>query len=159
MGSRRKKHAALPHEIGTEAVDIVGENFDIVIKVHFGPLPERAAANPEVVAASPGALSCGEAPLASPCFRRSPHSPYPKSPRNHTPQKVMVVIALRGETMLAETFMLLLEALLRNSQGNNDEGVRVKSEAPHVPIELPAAGLSIHSAFRGKFRGLPTSSS
>jgi hypothetical protein len=38
--------------------------------------------------------------------------------------------------MLAEKFMLVLEALLRSSQ-YPDEGVRVQSPPPRVPIEPP----------------------
>jgi hypothetical protein len=39
--------------------------------------------------------------------------------------------------MLAEKFILMLEALLKSSQ-YPDGGVRVKSTSPHVPVELPA---------------------
>jgi hypothetical protein len=39
--------------------------------------------------------------------------------------------------MLAEKFILILEALLKSSQ-YPDGSVRVKSTAPHVPVELPA---------------------
>jgi len=38
--------------------------------------------------------------------------------------------------MLAEKFILLLEALLKSSQ-IPDGSVRVKSASPHVPVELP----------------------
>ena len=38
--------------------------------------------------------------------------------------------------MLAEKFMLVLEALLKRDQFL-DGSVRVKSQTPHVPIELP----------------------
>jgi hypothetical protein len=39
--------------------------------------------------------------------------------------------------MLAEKFILILEALLKSSQ-YPDGSVRVKSTSPHVPVELPA---------------------
>ena len=39
--------------------------------------------------------------------------------------------------MLAEKFILMLEALLKSSQ-YPDGGVWVKSTSPHVPVELPA---------------------
>jgi hypothetical protein len=38
--------------------------------------------------------------------------------------------------MLAEKFMLVLEALRRSEQ-NQDGSVRVKSTSPHVPVTLP----------------------
>jgi hypothetical protein len=38
--------------------------------------------------------------------------------------------------MLAEKFILILEALLKSSQ-YGDGSVRVKSTLPHVPVELP----------------------
>ena len=44
--------------------------------------------------------------------------------------------------MLAEKFILLLEALLKSDQYPNDGSVRVKSQTPHVPIELPKTRMS-----------------
>jgi len=51
-------------------------------------------------------------------------------------------LSLGGETMLAEKFILLLEALLKSDQYPNDGSVRVKSQTPHVPIELPKRMMS-----------------
>jgi hypothetical protein len=42
--------------------------------------------------------------------------------------------------MLAEKFMLLLEALLKSFR-YPDGSVRVNSQSPHVPIELPSKKL------------------
>jgi hypothetical protein len=39
--------------------------------------------------------------------------------------------------MLAEKFILVLEALIKSSQ-YADGSMRVKSTSPHVPVELPA---------------------
>ena len=40
--------------------------------------------------------------------------------------------------MLAEKFILTLEALLRNSSQYPGGSVRVKTTSPHVPVQLPA---------------------
>ena len=42
----------------------------------------------------------------------------------------------RGDAMLAEKFILLLEALIKSAQ-YPDGSYRVKNTSPHVPVELP----------------------
>ena len=41
--------------------------------------------------------------------------------------------------MLAEKFMLYLEALFKSQQSYPDGAPRVISTSPHVPVKLPAA--------------------
>jgi hypothetical protein len=40
--------------------------------------------------------------------------------------------------MLAEKFVLVLEALLKSSSQYPDGSMRVKTASPHVPVQLPA---------------------
>jgi hypothetical protein len=41
--------------------------------------------------------------------------------------------------MLAEKFILYLEALIKNQQSHSDGSPKVISTSPHVPVKLPPA--------------------